>query len=167
MDTAHRVASSVIEVIGDTPTVDLARLTRALSGRIVAKLDYLNPGFSKKDRIARQIVDLGIESGELRPGQTVVELTSGNTGTGLAIVCAVLGHPFVAVMSEGNSRERARMMRALGAEVVLVPQAPRSQPGQVSGDDPVNGASTARRMRAVGGRARMPQRESGDYPGCA
>jgi len=135
VDTAHRVASSVIEVIGDTPTVDLARLTRALSGRIVAKLDYLNPGFSKKDRIARQIVDLGIESGELRPGQTVVELTSGNTGTGLAIVCAVLGHPFVAVMSEGNSRERARMMRALGAEVVLVPQAPRSRPGQVSGDD--------------------------------
>ena len=135
MDRAHRVAPSVLEVIGDTPTVELARLTRALSGRIVAKLDYLNPGFSKKDRIAKQIVDEGIASGELRPGQTVVELTSGNTGTGLAIVCAVRGHPFVAVMSEGNSRERARMMRALGAEVVLVPQAPGSRPGRVSGAD--------------------------------
>jgi len=65
----------------------------------------------------------------------VVELTSGNTGTGLAIVCAVKGHPFVAVMSRGNSRERARMMSALGAEVVLVDQLPESQPGQVSGGD--------------------------------
>ena len=73
--------------------------------------------------------------GTLRPGQTVVELTSGNTGTGLAIVCAVKGYPFVAVMSQGNSMERARMMSALGAEVVLVAQLPDSQPGQVSGGD--------------------------------
>src|SRR3990170_6709484 len=123
---ANGVAPSVVEAIGETPTVQLSRLTRGLSGRIVAKLDYLNPGFSKKDRIARQIVDDAIASGALQPGQAVVELTSGNTGTGLAIVCAVRGHPFVAVMSEGNSPERARMMAALGAEVVLVPQAPGS-----------------------------------------
>lgn len=134
-DRANEVMPSVVEVIGDTPTVELSRLTRGVPGRIVAKLDYLNPGFSKKDRIARQIIDDAIASGALRPGQTVVELTSGNTGTGLAIVCAVRGHPFVAVMSEGNSRERARMMRALGAEVVLVPQAPGARPGQVTGDD--------------------------------
>ena len=133
--SADRVAASVAEAIGGTPLVELARISRGLSGRIVAKLEYLNPGFSKKDRIARQIVDDAIETGELRSGQTVVELTSGNTGTGLAIVCAVRGHPFVAVMSKGNSRERARMMRALGAEVVLVPQAPGSRPGQVSGED--------------------------------
>ena len=131
----NRVAASVVEIIGHTPAVELSRLTRGIDGRIVAKLDYLNPGFSKKDRIARQIVEDAIESGELRPGQTVVELTSGNTGTGLAIVCAVRGHPFVAVMSEGNSRERARMMRALGAEVVLVAQTAASRRGQVSGDD--------------------------------
>src|SRR6185312_14528715 len=73
--------------------------------------------------------------GMLREGQTVVELTSGNTGTGLAIVCRALGHPFVAVMSRGNSVERARQMSALGAEVVLVDQAPGSIPGQVSGPD--------------------------------
>lgn len=132
---ANGLAPSVVEVIGDTPTVELSRLTRGLSGRIVAKLDYLNPGYSKKDRIARQIVDDAIAAGALQPGQTVVELTSGNTGTGLGIVCAVRGHPFVAVMSEGNSRERARMMRALGAEVVLVPQASGSRQGQVSGHD--------------------------------
>ncbi len=67
--------------------------------------------------------------------QTAVELTSGNTGTGLAIVCGVKGYPFVAVMSRGNSMERARMMRALHAEVVLVEQMPGSQPGQVSSAD--------------------------------
>lgn len=115
--------------------IELARITRGVPGRIVAKLDYLNPGSSRKDRIAREIIEAAAETGELRPGQTVVELTSGNTGTGLAIVCAVLGHPFVAVMSEGNSPERARMMRALGAEVILVPQARGSAAGHVTGED--------------------------------
>jgi cysteine synthase A len=98
-------------------------------------LEYLNPGFSKKDRIARQIIEDAEAAGELRPGQTVVELTSGNTGTGLAIVCGLKGYPFVAVMSKGNSAERARMMTALGAEVVLVDQLPGSVPGEVSGGD--------------------------------
>ena len=129
------VAASIVDIIGGTPVIELGRLTRGLEGRIVAKLDYLNPGFSKKDRIARELLDEAVASGELAAGQPVVELTSGNTGTGLAIVCAVRAHPFVAVMSEGNSRERARMMRALGAEVVLVAQAPGSRPGQVSGED--------------------------------
>jgi cysteine synthase A len=98
-------------------------------------LEYLNPGLSKKDRIARQIIEDAEADGTLHPGQTVVELTSGNTGTGLAIVCAIKGYPFVAVMSKGNSEERARMMRALGAEVILVDQIPDSQPGSVSGGD--------------------------------
>jgi cysteine synthase A len=127
--------SSVIDTIGNTPVVELARFTEGLDGRILAKLDYLNPGFSKKDRIARQIIEDAESSGELQPGQTVVELTSGNTGTGLAIVCGIKGYHFVAVMSKGNSIERARMMSALGAEVVLVDQLPESQPGQVSGGD--------------------------------
>jgi len=136
-DTHRELHPSVVEAIGQTPLVELSRFVarRGLSGRILAKLDFLNPGFSKKDRIARQIIEDAEESGELQPGQSVVELTSGNTGTGLAIVCGVKGHPFVAVMSRGNSAERARMMRALGAEVVLVEQAPGSQPGQVSGAD--------------------------------
>ena len=84
---------SAIEAIGETPLVELSRMTHGLSGRILAKLDYLNPGFSKKDRIARQIIEDAEASGELQPGQTVVELTSGNTGTGLAIVCAVKDRP--------------------------------------------------------------------------
>jgi cysteine synthase A len=132
---SERAAPSIVEVIGSTPAIELSRITRGIPGRIVAKLEYLNPGSSKKDRIAREMIDEALAAGRLRPGQTVVELTSGNTGTGLAIVCAVRGHPFVAVMSEGNTTERARMMRALGAEVVLVPQAPGSQPGHVTGMD--------------------------------
>jgi cysteine synthase A len=125
----------VVGAIGDTPLVALRRLAAGEEGEILAKLDYLNPGFSKKDRIARQMIEDARASGALAQGQTVVELTSGNTGTGLAIVCGILGHPFVAVMSKGNSVERARMMRALGAEVVLVDQLPESIPGQVSGGD--------------------------------
>ena len=129
------VFHSAVDAIGGTPLIELGRITRGMEGRILAKLDHLNPGFSKKGRIARQMILEAEADGGLKPGQPVVELTSGNTGTGLAIVCAVTGHPFVAVMSKGNSMERARMMRALGAEVVLVDQLPDSMPGQVSGGD--------------------------------
>jgi cysteine synthase A len=132
---ASALLSSAVEAIGHTPLVELSRITNGLGGRLFAKLEYLNPGFSKKDRIARQIIEDAEANGTLHPGQTVVELTSGNTGTGLAIVCAVKGYPFVAVMSKGNSEERARMMRAFGADVILVDQLPDSQSGYVSGAD--------------------------------
>ena len=135
MAQQNKPLASAIEAIGGTPLVELSRLTKGLDGRILGKLDYLNPGFSKKDRIARQIIEDAEAEGRLKLGQTVVELTSGNTGTGLAIVCGIKGYPFVAVMSKGNSMERARMMSALGAEVVLVDQLPNSKPGQVSGGD--------------------------------
>ncbi len=135
MSRENSLIPSAIEAIGPTPLVELSRITKDLDGRLLAKLDYLNPGFSKKDRIARQIIEDAENSGQIEPGQTVVELTSGNTGTGLAIVCGIKGYPFVAVMSKGNSIERARMMAALGAEVVLVDQLPDSTQGQVSGGD--------------------------------
>jgi len=128
---------SVIDAIGNTPLIRLDRLVAAhgLDGTILAKLDHLNPGFSKKDRAAKGLIEDAERTGDLAPGQTVVELTSGNMGAGLAIVCAVKGYPFVAVMSKGNSPERARMMQALGAEVVLVDQLPGGVPGEVSGGD--------------------------------
>ena len=135
MSRHDQILGSALDAIGETPLVALRRLGREIDGTILAKLEYLNPGFSKKDRIARQIIEDAETDGRLRPGQTVVELTSGNTGTGLAIVCGIKGYPFVAAMSRGNSMERARMMRALGAEVVLVDQAAGSVPGQVSGED--------------------------------
>ena len=129
------LSPSVLNAIGSTPLVELSRLTRGLSGRLFVKLEYLNPGGSKKDRMARQIIEDTEADGSLKPHQVVVEMTSGNAGTGLAIVCAVKGYPFIAVMSRGNSQERVRMMRAFGADVVLVDQLPGSTPGQVSGGD--------------------------------
>ncbi len=157
---------SVIDTIGNTPLVELSRVRDelALDGRILAKLDYMLPGYSKKDRAARAIIEGAREAGDLAPGQTVVELTSGNMGTGLAIVCGVLGHPFVAVMSKGNSSERARMMRALGAEVVLVPQAEGRQPGQVSGDDLALVEEEARRITAERAAYRADQFERAGNP---
>jgi cysteine synthase A len=134
-ERAEGTGSSVLAAIGNTPLVELSRFARDLDGRVLAKLEYLNPGGSKKDRIALRMIEDAEAAGHLRPGQTVVELTSGNTGTGLAIVCAVKGYPFVAVMSAGNSAERAQMMRALGAEVVLVDQQEGSRDGHVTGDD--------------------------------
>jgi cysteine synthase A len=153
------ILSSVIDAIGNTPLVRLDRLVKArgLEGAILAKLDYLNPGFSKKDRAARGLIEEAERSGQLAPGQTVVELTSGNMGAGLAIVCRIKGYPFIAVMSKGNSPERARMMTALGAEVVLVDQLAESPPGEVSGADLALVEETARRLTQERGAFRADQ----------
>ena len=121
------------------------------------KLEYLNPGASKKDRGALRIIEEAERSGALQPGQTVLELTSGNMGTGLAIVCAVRGYPFVAVMSAGNSPERAAMMRALGAEVILVEQSAGAIPGEVSGADLRRVEDEAARLAAARGAFRADQ----------
>jgi cysteine synthase A len=149
-----------------TPLVDLQRVVRhlELDGRILAKLDNLLPGYSKKDRAAHAIIEAARSSGRLMPGQPVVELTSGNMGTGLAIVCAVFGHPFIAVMSAGNSVERARMMRALGAEVIIVEQTPGGEPGQVTGDDLALVDAEARRIVNARGAFRADQFEDAGNP---
>jgi cysteine synthase A len=151
------ILPSVVDAIGGTPLVRLDRVCAGLDGTILAKLDYLNPGGSKKDRVARGIIEQAERCGQLKSGQPVVELTSGNTGTGLAIVCRIKGYPFVAVMSKGNSRERARMMAALGAEVLLVDQLPGAVPGQVSGGDLELAEAEARRITAARGAFRADQ----------
>lgn len=132
-----KVIESITEAIGNTPLVRLNRLTKLLGlrGSILAKIEFFNPGLSKKDRAAKGIIEAAEKGGYLKPGQTVVELTSGNMGTGLAIVCSTKGYPFLAVMSRGNSIERSRMMQALGAEVIIVDQDPSSTLGMVSGKD--------------------------------
>lgn len=155
----HGLLASVADAIGNTPLVELQRISTTTRGRIVAKLEYLNPGASKKDRAARQIIIEAERAGILKSGQTVVELTSGNMGTGLAIVCRSRGYPFVAVMSAGNSPERAMMMRALGAEVVLVEQAPGSPPGCVSGKDLEAVERVARQLTVERGAFRADQFE--------
>jgi cysteine synthase len=129
------IQESILGTIGATPLVALDRLTEGLPGRVLAKIESTNPGGSVKDRIALRMIEEAEQDGRLRSGTPVVEVTSGNTGTGLAIVCAVRGYRLIAVMSEGNSQERRRMLRALGAEVDLVPQVGGPRPGQVSRED--------------------------------
>ena len=128
-------SSSIVDAIGRTPAVWLDRLTAGMPGRILLKLESLNPGGSIKDRAALQCLRDAEADGRLRPGMPVVELTSGNMGIGLAVACAVMGYRMVAVMSEGNSPERRQLLRAYGAEIELVPQAPGGTAGKVSGED--------------------------------
>jgi cysteine synthase A len=120
-------------LIGNTPLLPLARIASSPI-EIYAKAEFVQPGGSVKDRAALEIVRSAYAEGRLVAGRPVVEMTSGNMGAGLAVVCNVHGNPFTAVMSAGNSPERAKMMRAMGAEVILVPQVD-GQPGQVTGAD--------------------------------
>lgn len=123
----------VLGLIGNTALVALNRVYTG-PGRVFGKAEFLQPGGSVKDRAARAILEGALREGRLKPAQTVVTMTSGNFGAGLGVVCALLGHPFVATMSTGNSPERTKMMRAFGTEVVLVPQVDGSQ-GRVTGAD--------------------------------
>jgi cysteine synthase A len=118
------IYDSILDTIGDTPIVRLQRTGPDDIG-IFVKVEAFNPMASVKDRLAYAIIKDARDSGALKPGQTVVEATSGNTGIALAMVCAVLGHPFVATMVETFSVERRRLMRALGARVILTPAAER------------------------------------------
>lgn len=126
---------SIVGAVGNTPAVWLDRVTAGLPGRVLLKLESMNPGGSIKDRAALQCLRDAEADGRLRPGTPVVELTSGNMGIGLAVACAVMGRRLIAVMSEGNSPERRQLLAAYGAEIELVAQAPGGAQGKVSGED--------------------------------
>jgi cysteine synthase len=116
--------NSILDTIGNTPVVRINHL--APKGvNLWAKVEAFNPLGSVKDRLALGVIEAAEKSGELKPGQTVIEATSGNTGIGLAMVCAAKGYPLVVTMAEQFSVERRRLMRFLGAKVVLTPQAQR------------------------------------------
>jgi cysteine synthase A len=120
------IYDNITQTIGRTPIVRINRLAPK-NVTMYAKVEMFNPGGSVKDRLALGIINAAEQSGELKPGQTVVEATSGNTGIALAMVCAARGYPFVAVMAESFSVERRLVMRAYGAKVVLTPAAERAQ----------------------------------------
>src|SRR6201984_248059 len=117
-----RKHQSIVETIGRTPVVRINRL-KPPGINLFAKIEAFNPLGSVKDRLALGVIEAAERSGELKPGQTVIEATSGNTGIGLAMVCAVKGYPLVVTMAENFSIERRKMMRFLGARVVLTPAA--------------------------------------------
>ncbi|HXG76005.1 MAG TPA: cystathionine beta-synthase [Gaiellaceae bacterium] len=120
---SRRTYPTVLELVGQTPIVRLERLSREVPGELLAKLEFLNPGGSVKDRIGLAMIEAAERDGRLRPGGTIVEPTSGNTGVGLAIAAALRGYRCIFVMPDKMSQEKISMLRAYGAEVVITPTA--------------------------------------------
>jgi len=116
-----KLAKNILELIGETPIVEIRRLNPNPKVRILAKLEFFNPGGSVKDRIALKMIEDAEKKGELRPGKIILEATSGNTGIGLAMVGAVKGYKVLLVMPESVSEERKRILKAFGAEILLTP----------------------------------------------
>jgi cystathionine beta-synthase len=133
------IADSVVEVVGNTPLVRLNNVAKHLQATIYCKLEYLNPGGSVKDRVAFQIIEDAEASGELKPGGTIVEATSGNTGMGLALAAAVKGYKTIFVMPDKMSEEKIKALRAFGSQVVVTPTA-------VEPEDPRSYYSVSRRL---------------------
>lgn len=134
-----QVYENVLGLIGQTPLVKLSRLARGVKAKIFAKMENLNPGYSVKDRIGVAMIDAAEQQGILKPGGTVIEATSGNTGIGLALAAAVKGYKCIFVMTDKASVEKSRYLKALGADVVITPVS--AKPGT-----PDHYVSTARRI---------------------
>jgi len=134
--------NNILEVIGNTPLVRLNKVIGNLSSDVFAKLEFLNPGGSMKDRVGEHIISRAEEKGLLRPGGTIIEATSGNTGVGLAIAAAVKGYKCIFVMPDKMSDEKISGLRAFGAKVVVTPTA-------VVADDPRSYYSVARKLVEV------------------
>src|SRR6266487_3977083 len=119
---AHGIAETVVDVVGGTPLVRINRVVPANGARVLAKMESLNPGGSVKDRIAVAMVEEAERAGRLKPGATLVEPTSGNTGIGLAMVAAARGYRLILTMPEDMSLERRKLLARFGAELILTPQ---------------------------------------------
>ncbi|HET6947002.1 MAG TPA: cystathionine beta-synthase [bacterium] len=136
---AEEIYDSILEIMGDTALVRLHKVTRGCRAEVLAKLEFLNPGGSVKDRIGPAMIEDAERSGKLRPGGTIVEATSGNTGVGLAIAAAVRGYKTIFVMPDKMSEEKIRLLRAFGARVVITPTA-------VAPEDPRSYYNVSRRI---------------------
>lgn len=156
--SAMAVADSVTDLIGNTPLVRLTHVTAGIGATVLAKLEYMNPGGSSKDRIARRILDAAEAEGHLRPGGTIVEPTSGNTGVGLALHAIGRGYHMVFVVPDKVSRGKRDVLRAFGAQVVVTPT-------DVTPEDPDSYYSVADRLvEAIPGAFRPDQYSNPNGP---
>jgi cystathionine beta-synthase len=135
----HKVYDNILETVGDTPLVKLNRVTRGLQSTLYAKIEFMNPAGSVKDRIAVHILEEAERRGEIQPGATIIEGTSGNTGAGLAMVAALKGYKAIFVLPDKQSEEKRAALRAWGARVVVTPT-------NVEPDDPRSYYSVAKRL---------------------
>ncbi|MES2389041.1 MAG: pyridoxal-phosphate dependent enzyme [Bacteroidota bacterium] len=135
------IYNSVIEAVGNTPLVKLNKLAKGIKGTVLVKVEYMNPGNSVKDRMAVRMIDDAEKAGLLKPGGTIIEGTSGNTGMGLALVAAARGYKCIFTVSDKQSKEKTDILRAVGAEVHVCPT-------NVAPDDPRSYYSVARRLNA-------------------
>ena len=134
-----KIANNILETIGNTPMVKLNAITKEMEATVLAKVEYFNPGSSVKDRMALKMVEDAEADGRLKPGGTIVEGTSGNTGMGLALAAIVKGYKLICVSTDKQSKEKFDILRAVGAEVIVCPTA-------VEPDDPRSYYSVSRRL---------------------
>lgn len=141
MGSKGKIHANILEAIGQTPMIRLNRIAEDIPGEVLAKVEYFNPGHSVKDRMALQMIEDAEEAGQLLPGGTVIECTSGNTGMGLALACAVKGYKLICTMSDKQSQEKIDILQAMGAEVHVCPT-------NVESDHPDSYYSIANRLNA-------------------
>ena len=134
-----KVSENILETIGNTPLVRLNKITSMIDAQVLAKLEFFNPGASVKDRMAIKMVEDAEKSGLLKPGGTIVEGTSGNTGMGLALAAIVKGYKLICVSTDKQSKEKFDVLRAMGAKVIVCPT-------NVSADDPKSYYSVSERI---------------------
>jgi cystathionine beta-synthase len=133
------IKNNILETIGNTPLIRLNKLTRDLPCTVLAKVEYFNPGNSIKDRMALKMVEVAEKEGLLKPGGTIIECTSGNTGMGLALAAVVKGYKCIFTTTDKQSKEKIDLLKALGAEVIVCPT-------NVEPEDPRSYYSIARRL---------------------
>jgi cystathionine beta-synthase len=133
------IKNNILETIGNTPLIRLNRITRDLPCIVAAKVDYFNPGNSIKDRMALKMVEVAEKEGKLKPGGTIIECTSGNTGMGLALAAVVKGYKCIFTTTDKQSKEKMDILKAVGAEVIVCPT-------NVEPQDPRSYYSVARRL---------------------
>jgi len=135
------IKNSILETIGNTPLIKLHRVTQELPCMVAAKVEYFNPGHSAKDRMAIKMVEVAEKEGKLKPGGTIIECTSGNTGMGLALAACVKGYKCIFTTTDKQSKEKLDILRAMGAEVIVCPT-------NVEPNDPRSYYSVARKLAA-------------------